>query len=1266
MAFEKIKRVLIANRGEIAVRLTRCCKQHGLFSIAVYSPEDADSIHVSEADESVPLSGLGGSAYLDIKQMVTIAVARRADVVLPGYGFLSENSQFAKAIGDAGIVFAGPGFESIEMFGIKHIAREIAERNSVPVLSGTPLVESPQRAREMALEIGFPVMMKSTAGGGGMGLKVCWDENELESAFREVVSRGEVLFKNTGVFLEKYIQSGRHIEVQIFGNGQGDVLTFGERECSIQRRHQKVIEECPSPFVADNTELRRKICCCAADLASSANYKSVGTVEFLLDNTTSNFYFLEMNTRLQVEHGITELVYGVDLVFMMLLQAEYEAKGEVGIPSQDLKRLQGNCQPIGHAIEARLYAENPSKSFQPSPGILHLVDIYEKESPGCTTRVDHWIATGSKISPYFDPLLAKFMVWGDSREEARSVVNEVLARSSICGPATNKEYLIGILNSQEFITGHTLTTFLNKDFVFLPNLIEFIRPGAYTTVQDLPGRVGYSGGVPLGGAADPLHFQLANLIVGNSKNKEALEISVKGPKIKFYSPAIICLAGADFQFKVNNQQVPMFASLEVPAGSIVSIGTPFGTGARAYLAIKNGFPDIAPYLGSKSCTPTLSLGGHQGRIIMQGDFLGISRSPEFQTVKICAQLPAYSIPPKLSSEQEAWTIRTLSGPHDTPDICDVKKMDDFYRTDYKVNINSNRGCTKLDGQADVFSRTDGGDGGSHPSNILEYPYPTCGVSVIGNGMAMFGVDGGTLSGFTCIAVPLLCDWWKNGQAQIGAKIHFKPVTYKQALELNKCRKNFMEDIQKAFEMGTPFPKFPDPEVSKSFPAADEFKSLLYSRAQYGDSPQMNIRQAGEGMVLVDFGVREFDLVHCGYQRIIEELLDPYLNEEIIRVESCTAAVGVLFDSEITSRGIIVDKILKLVEDLPSPRELKIKSTLYRLPCTFEHSALDHCLERYMHSQRPYAAYLPSNAEYIMKANNLETVQDFKKMIIGQRQVVTAVSFFCGNTLTVNLDPSTRLLTGKYNPPRTFTPKGAIGSGSVGQSIYSIDCPGGFMVWAMTLPDLCWNTFSRLKTLKSGKPWFFTNFDQIEYYEVDETELNRLNNHLISGKLDIVTEEVELDFGKYKEFVEGNETTLQISKQNKKESVLRLAEEDMKSFEKWDHEVKQAAAMKKVDGEKVPLGDSGAIPVTGGMSANVFKVNVKSGDIIESQSDIVVLEAMKMEIHISAESLNEESDEEEDQLKHEGDMKYKVLDVVVSEGDVVGPSDTLVFIAPTRA
>lgn len=1278
--FTKIKKVLVANRGEIACRIIRCCKENGLKTIAIFSSEDADSAHVIQADESHLISGIGATAYIDSDQIVQVAIDSKADVVVPGYGFLSENSAFAESLAKNKIVFAGPSAESVEIFGLKHSARELAEKNEVPVLPGSNLIDNEHDAITVANKIGYPIIIKSTAGGGGMGLRVCHHESNLKELLKEVISRSETLFKNSGVFIEKYVEHGRHIEIQIFGNGKGDVITFGERECSIQRRHQKVIEEAPSPFISlpkyNHKALRNMLSKCSIQLASSIKYKSAGTVEYLVDDISGEFYFLEMNTRLQVEHGITELIYNVDLLKLMLLQAEYELRGESGLPLSILQSegsyevdSDGFAIPQGHAIECRVYAENPVKNFQPSPGILHYVN-FPKEIENCKVRIDHWISSGNKVSPYFDPLLAKVMVWATNRLEATNGMIQLLNLTKIQGPPINIDYLSDILKSDDYALGNTLTSFLSTSFEYSPKLLEFMQPGSYTTVQDLPGRESYSAGIPLSGPVDPLSLQIANLIVGNDRQIEALEITFKGPVIKFHSAATICLAGGSYSFKLGREELPMFTAITIPANSIVKIGEPSGEAARAYLAIKGGFPDVAHYLGSKSCTPTLNLGGHQGRVIMAGDCLTIEAQINVEKVKFGFELPEYCKPDlnKLTDE-DVWTIRMISGPHDSSEIVSKEGLKMLYNTIYTVNLNSNRGCTKLDGPSNIFSRSDGRDGGSHPSNILEYPYPTCGLSVVGSVMSLFGVDGGTLSGFTCVSVPIESDWWKVGQAKIGGKIRFQPVTYGDALKLSNDREAFFNNLENAIRLGVNFPKFID--HLEKYDTSDEklFDTILYERAETDDLPKFNIRQAGEKMVIYDFGIEKFTLLNNGRQRALEIAIKSYdadsnFQRSIIKIECASGAAAILFDTKKISREEFISVLSGLEAKVPPPHGLKVKSTLYKIPCSFDHSALTHCIERYIHSQRPHAPYLPDNVKYVMEANCIKLIEEFKLNIIGQTQVVTAVSFLCANTLSVNLDPRTRFKTGKFNPARTFTPKGAIGSGSVGHSIYSIDSPGGYMIWGMTLPDLCWNTFSRLNINKEGEPWFFNNFDQIVYYEVDEAKLNELNNQLITGKYELESENVEFDFGEYVDFLKRIEEETNSLNALKTEATLKLVQEEELSMNKWLGEIEAAKEVSKSSKNNDVLNDPSIIKVISTMAANIFKINYKKGSKVTSEDILIVLEAMKMEIAIRP--INEiDSDDEDSEasLKSTGSDigNYEVVEVIVDEGDVVGPGDTLAFI-----
>ncbi|OUT23450.1 urea carboxylase [Pichia kudriavzevii] len=1247
MEFKVVKRVLIANRGEIAVRIINACKKYNLTSISIYPKEDIESLHVSQADTAVQLEGTGASAYIDIDQIVQIAIDEKADVVIPGYGFLSENSTFANKLVANGIAFAGPSPESVENFGLKHLARQMAIDCGVPVVPGSDLIRDETTLVDTCESIGYPVILKATAGGGGMGLKVCHSSGEVAKSFAEVKSRGATLFSNTGVFVEKYIRNGRHIEVQVFGNGLGEVASYGERECSIQRRHQKVIEETPSPFVESLGKqygLRKSLTACARKLASSVNYKSAGTVEFLVDDDTGEFYFLEMNTRLQVEHGITELVYGVDLVYFMLLQCEHELAGtvlDIGVLTENLQyNYEGVEIPNGHAIEVRVYAENPLRDFTPCPGRLHLVEFPDVSFTDHQLRIDHWIETGGCVSPYFDPLLAKVMVWSQTRTSDNIV--RVLKDTKIMGPVNNIQYCIAILESEEFRKGETLTSFLDT-FDFHPKMLEFEAGGNYTTIQDLPGRPEVRHGVPRAGPVDDLSLQLANIIVHNDRNTEGLEITVKGPTIKFHSSAIIAFAGANFPIVLNNDKtLPMFAELHIPEGSVVEVGSAVGHSSKCYMAIRGGFPGVSKYLGSKSCTPALKLGGHQGRTFVAGDCLDIAEVERVDEFKTGYALPQSFIP---NYEDSEVIVRVISGPHDTPDIASEEGLQTLYSHPYSVNFNSNRGAIRLDGPAFKFERTSGGDGGGHPSNILEYPYPCCGLSTVGNIMVLFGVDGATLSGFTCVAVPASVDFRKFGQAAINGTIRFKRVSYNDAVQLMKQRNEFLELAETRPVASTAenmYLKYDSLEQYESVECV--FGKTLYQREEGENMPMVSFRQGGESMIVIDFGTTEFSLFNNGRQHILAKEIERQLQGEFNSIECTSGAMAVTFDPLLVARDGLLSKLVFLEKNIPKIETLTVPSRKFTLPVCFEHSALDSCIKRYMHSQRPHAPYLPSNVEYLMRANCIETFEEFKKCIVGKAEVVTAVSFLCADPLLVSVDPRARFLTSKYNPARTSTPAGAIGSGSVSQSVYPVDSPGGYMIWGMTLPSWYWDTFGRLH----GKPWPLEVFDQVVYYEVSEAELEELNTKVLTKQLKFEPEDTVFDFGQYSGFLESISRELEELQRKRKAAFEVLVEEEMTDQLLWERE-KEEARLSKTDVGDL-LSDPNTIQVCATIPANVFKLNFKKDDVLTAGNILAVLEAMKMEIPLKI----------SDKVA-ERDNKYRIVENVVEEGDIVGPGDAVAIV-----
>ena len=594
--------VLIANRGEIAVRAIRTLKRLGIRSVAVYSDADRNAAHVREADAAVALGGeKAADSYLRMDLLLAAAREQGAQAIYPGYGFLSESAEFAEACEAAGIAFVGPTPMQIREFGLKHRSRELAALAGVPMTPGTGLLSSLGEALAQAERIGYPVMLKSTAGGGGIGLSRCDNEAELTAAYDSVQRMGEHFFRDGGAFIERYVDNARHVEVQIFGDGQGRVLALGERDCSVQRRNQKVIEETPAPNLPPAT--RAALLEAAVRLGESVGFRSAGTVEFIYDPARDSFYFLEVNTRLQVEHPVTEAVTGLDLVECMLRVAAGEP-----LDLQAMSRA-----PRGASIEVRLYAEDPLRQFQPSPGVL--TEVYFPEGP----RVDGWVATGTEVPAYYDPMLAKLIVHGDTRETALARLSDALARTRLHGIATNLDYLRQIVADARFAAGELSTRFL-ETFEYRPAAIEVLEAGTYTSVQDYPGRAGYWDiGVPPSGPMDDYAFRLANRIVGNAPDAAGIEATLAGPTLRFHGDAVIALTGAQCAATLDGVPVPMWRPVAVRAGQVLATGRAL-SGCRMYLAVRDGL-DVPVYLGSRSTFALGQFGGHAGRTLRVGDML---------------------------------------------------------------------------------------------------------------------------------------------------------------------------------------------------------------------------------------------------------------------------------------------------------------------------------------------------------------------------------------------------------------------------------------------------------------------------------------------------------------------------------------------------------------------------------------------------------------------------------------------------------------------
>lgn len=446
------QKVLIANRGEIASRIIRTCKRLNILTVAVYSEADIDSLHVKEADEAFCIGKPPvAQSYLDIEKILSIAKEAKVEAIHPGYGLLSENPQFAKRCEEEGITFIGPTAEVIAAMGSKLAARQAMKLANVPITPGVDEpIEKAEDAAVIAAEIGYPVMLKASAGGGGIGMQLVEDELQLIKAFDGNKKRAESFFGDGTMYIEKYIANPHHVEVQIIGDSFGHIVPLFERECSIQRRNQKVIEEAPSPFISQST--REKMLEAAVLAAKSIHYTNVGTIEFLVDEQ-QNYYFLEMNTRLQVEHPVTEEITGLDLV-------EEQLKIAAGLP---LSFTKDQVRKNGHAIEVRIYAENPV-TFFPSPGKITALEL--PQGPGI--RHECAIEAGSAVTPFYDPMISKMIVWGENREQACESLIDALQRFKIEGIQTNIPMLLQIVKQEQFLQGNTTTKFV--DDYYLPQL----------------------------------------------------------------------------------------------------------------------------------------------------------------------------------------------------------------------------------------------------------------------------------------------------------------------------------------------------------------------------------------------------------------------------------------------------------------------------------------------------------------------------------------------------------------------------------------------------------------------------------------------------------------------------------------------------------------------------------------------------------------------------------------------------------------------------
>lgn len=1169
-ATRSFSKILVANRGEIAVRLISTIQKMGIKAVAIHSTEDAKCPHVSLADAAIHLPGDSvAETYLNTEAIIRIAKDQGVDAIIPGYGMLSENADFVAACEEVDFTFIGPTAVQIRMLGSKHLARKLATQANVPLVPGSDLLQDVHKAFQEADRIGYPLMIKSSAGGGGIGLLECHSPDELPSKFEKVVSLGNSYFGDGAVFLERLVSKARHIEIQIMGDGYGRVKYVSDRDCSLQRRHQKVIEEAPATLVSES--LRKAMRDAALSLASKVSYRGVGTVEFIVDPDRGEFYFLEVNTRLQVEHPVTEAVTGIDLVECMVKIAQGECRDIFSGEAAE-------CGTKGCALEARIYAECPLKGFMPSVGKISFASF------PTAARVDTWIETGTIVTELYDPLLAKIIVHGADRNDAVRLLTKALKETQISGIETNIDYLLHVLEEPTFLDGSFTTQTLDQ-LVYSPSVVEVLDVGPLASIQD-SGRNGlWHIGIPLSGAFDNYAMRLANRILGNKQSAPVIENGPAGISLLFHHEAEVVIVGPPCSIEVDGQQKTRERIISLAQGQRLKIG-PAEEGARTYLAVAGGF-SVPEIFFSGSTFPLGKLGGHNGRDLKFGDL--ISFSPEK-----CSP----SGPPSTQSQilyppcQGEWNLRVIAGPHAAPKYFTQSGFQELFSEPWTVDYNIGRTGLRIKGPKPEWGRPDGGSAGLHASNVHDSPYSIGSISFTGDHGIILGPDGPSLGGFVVFCTVIRADLWRLGQFRPGDVVRLVPVDVEEARGANK-------EVERSSEELIPLAS-PATKPSNVLVGAD-----LASIAAETDG--LTLSHLGDDGVLIEFGIDDFDMRQTF---LMASLLELHRNQAIEGVLELTAGVRSIYarldpnlDLSTVARNVV--STIKSCHPLTSTR---LPSRTILLPFAFEDSTSLSAIQRYGASIWPSAPYVPSNADFLKELNDLPSVESIKHLIETATYLVIGLGdVYLGSPLAIPLDPRHRLFGTKYSPPRTFTPEGTVGIGGQYLCIYAGESPGGYQIVGRTVP--IWNEAAIFAD--EEKPWKFRMYDQIRCYPISEEELEKARN-TYGAKA-------------WQKLVKVEDTQLDLDAH---EAWMREHEDEIKTYqEEHSRKVRESPLLERLsrpeDEDEMLAHDSGVLVPENGtciradLAGKCWDVRVRERENVSAGQVTLVVESMKMQIDVRA-------------------------------------------------
>jgi urea carboxylase len=1197
-------KVVIANRGVIACRIIRTLRRMGIGSVAVFSEADAGSLHVQQADEALCIGPAAASAsYLNAAALIETARITGSQAIHPGYGFLSENAQFAEQCAATGVVFIGPTPQNIRAFGLKHTARELARRHGVPLVPGSEVLHDIAEARAAAARLGFPLMLKATAGGGGIGMRACENDAALEEAYAFVTRTARNNFKDGGVYMERLVPEARHVEVQI----------FGERDCSLQRRNQKVIEETPAPGLSASTRMRMVES--AVKLARAVTYTSAGTVEFLFDAHRDEFFFLEVNTRLQVEHGVTEEVTGIDLV-------EWMVRCAAGDRSFLDDWLRTHPPAHGCSIQARLYAEDPAQENRPSSGTVTELRFPER------TRIETWITSGTEVSTHYDPLLAKLIVRGENREAAVRALRQALAATALAGFETNLGWLRQIAGSEMFARAEISTRALGR-LPYKPHTVRVLTGGLATTVQDYPGRLGFwHVGVPPSGPMDSLAFRLGNRLLDNPDSAAGLEVTAVGPTLVFDHPTWVCLTGADCDARLDGEPVPPYTPVAISAGQTLKLARVRGPGLRAYVLFHGGL-EVPAYLSSRSTFTLGRFGGHAGRNLAAGDVLHL-------TANIPPEPSQGSLPETLRpSLDRVWRLRVLYGPHGAPEFFTPQDIDTILEASWKVHYNSNRTGVRLVGPKPRWARRDGGEAGLHPSNIHDNAYAVGAMDFTGDMPIILGPDGPSLGGFVCPFVVIHADLWKVGQLTPGDTVQFQCMEEFAAEHAAREQDEFIAGakfsgagptggaisaatgainaatsagsaatgaISAATNAGSPVGRAASPGGGAGSPAHGE--AILGLVEARGSRPKTVYRRQGDRHLLVEYGPLVLDLtlrlrVHALMLELermqLPGVIDITPDSRILGLERL---LGVLADSE--------DRLGEL-------EAFEIPSRVIWLPLSFDDPSVAETIARYMASVRSDAPWCPDNIEFIRRINGLASVEDVRRIVFDARYLVMGLGdVYLGAPVAVPLDPRHRLVTTKYNPARTWTPPNVVGIGGAYMCIYGMEGPGGYQLFGRTIQ--VWSSYRRTPMFSAEAPWLLRFFDQIRFFPVTHAELNEWRRDFPFGRRSLQIQTEMFRLADYRRFLAEHRAGIEAFQATRQAAFATERDEWVRN-----QELSRIEGLDTAPVQEIVAVPDGAEVVEAPLGGNVWRIHVRPGDHVEKGSIIAAIEAMKTECGVPSPS-----------------------------------------------